>query len=117
MTRRQREAAQAKAWRSISGALDTNAEGGCSAADVCAVGFAEQENIRRVAFSQRIRRLGQGHRRPLAFYRNRLDSEPSAIGRVAAIETGGVRLVGRNPAIGGGTFIPWPGLQKVERAS
>jgi hypothetical protein len=37
--------AKAKAWDAISEALDENAQDHCSAADVCAVGFYQQEQL------------------------------------------------------------------------
>lgn len=37
--------AKAEAWQTLSEALDDNARGSLSAADVCAVGFAQQEAL------------------------------------------------------------------------
>jgi hypothetical protein len=88
------------------------------------VEVSERELLRRASLSDRIRRLGHGHREPLAFYRLHADKEPAAVGIVASIETDGVRLRGKRPAEipedggyrpGDGTFIPWSGLRKVGR--
>jgi hypothetical protein len=41
----ERRVGEADAWRAISQALEENAKGALSAADVCAVGFARQETL------------------------------------------------------------------------
>lgn len=65
-----------------------------------------EEMARRAELAAKIRKIGNGHREPVALYRKHDDTEPVATGIVSAIETDAV-------VIAGGTRVPWLGLERV----
>lgn len=68
------------------------------------------DRARRAELSARIRRLGQGHRRPVVLFHEHRE-HPVAVGIVGAIETDGVRM--RDSGI----LVAWSEITSVSAAA